>query len=153
MDQLSEAEFDHVLSVNLKGPWLAMNAEIAAIRATAGKGAIVNNSSVGSLMGNPWLPAYGAAKRALNSLTASAAVTYGPEGIRVNAIAPGGTLTEMIDEWEARSPGIVEQLTAGTPLGRAAAPEEIAEAAAWLLSDRASYVTGEVLRVDGGSRS
>ncbi|WP_189308799.1 SDR family NAD(P)-dependent oxidoreductase, partial [Streptomyces albospinus] len=73
MDQLSEADFDHVCAVNLKGPWLAMTAEIAAIRATAKRGAIVNTSSVGSLMGNPQLPAYGAAKRAVNSLTASAA--------------------------------------------------------------------------------
>ncbi|WP_329224797.1 SDR family oxidoreductase [Streptomyces canus] len=153
MDQLSETDFDHVISVNLKGPWLAMNAEIAAIRATADTGAIVNNSSVGSLMANPWLPAYGAAKRAVNSLTASAAATYGPEGIRVNAIAPGTTLTEMIDEWEANTPGIVEQLVAQTPLGRGADPTEIAEAAAWLLSDRASYVTGVVLQVDGGSRA
>jgi NAD(P)-dependent dehydrogenase (short-subunit alcohol dehydrogenase family) len=153
MDQLPEADFDHVLTVNLKGPWLAMNAEVAAIRATAGRGAIVNNSSVGSLIANPRLPAYGAAKRALNSLTASAAVTYAPEGIRVNAIAPGTTLTEMIDEWEAHSPGIVDQLTAQTPLGRAADPSEIAEAAAWLLSDRASFVTGAVLNVNGGSQT
>ncbi|MEV0641593.1 glucose 1-dehydrogenase [Streptomyces sp. NPDC050619] len=153
MDQLPESKFDHVYAVNLKGPWLAMNAEIAAIRATAGTGAIVNTSSVGSLRANPALPAYGAAKRALNSLTASAAVTYGPEGIRVNGIAPGTTLTEMIDEWESNSPGIVEQLNAQTPLGRSAAPEEVAEAALWLLSDRASYVTGTVLRVDGGMRA
>ncbi|MCI3275161.1 SDR family NAD(P)-dependent oxidoreductase [Streptomyces cylindrosporus] len=153
LDELPEAEFDRILAVNLKGPWLAMSAEIAAIRATAGRGAIVNNSSIGSLMANPWLPAYGAAKRGLNSLTASAAATYGPEGIRVNAVAPGTTLTEMMEDWEARSPGIIAQSAAQTPLGRAAAPEEIAEAAAWLLSDRASFVTGTVLRVDGGMRA
>jgi NAD(P)-dependent dehydrogenase (short-subunit alcohol dehydrogenase family) len=153
MEELPEADFDHVLAVNLKGPWLAMRAEVGAIRATAGRGAIVNTSSVGSLMANPWLPVYGAAKRAVNSLTASAAATYGPEGIRVNAIAPGTTLTEMIDEWEASSPGIVGELTAQTPLGRAAEPSEIAEAAAWLLSDRASFVNGAVLSVDGGIRA
>ncbi|KAA6221300.1 SDR family oxidoreductase [Streptomyces albofaciens JCM 4342] len=153
MDQMSEADFDHVCAVNLKGPWLAMTAEIAAIRATARRGAIVNTSSVGSLMGNPELPAYGAAKRAVNSLTETAAVTYGPEDIRVNAIAPGTTLTEMLHEWDEKSPGTIEQLNALTPLGRAADPEEIAQAAAWLLSDRSSYVTGTVLRVDGGMRA
>ncbi|MEU8456679.1 SDR family NAD(P)-dependent oxidoreductase [Streptomyces griseoaurantiacus] len=153
LDEVSEADFDHVYTVNLKGVWLAMAAEVAAIRATAKVGALVNNSSVGSLMANPELPAYGAMKRAVNSLTESAAVTYGPEGIRVNAIAPGNTLTEMIDTWETHSPGLQDRLTAHLPLRRAAAPEEIAESAAWLLSDRASYVTGTVLRVDGGARA
>ncbi|QOV33678.1 glucose 1-dehydrogenase [Streptomyces ferrugineus] len=153
LDQLSEAEFDRIGAVDLKGPWLAMKAEIAAIRATAGHGAIVNNSSVGSFAANPELPVYGAMKQAVNSLTASAAVTYGREAIRVNAIAPGLTLTEMVDEWERNSPGIIDRATALSPLGRAADPEEIAQAAAWLLSDRASYVTGVVLQVDGGARA
>ncbi|MBK6014867.1 SDR family NAD(P)-dependent oxidoreductase [Streptomyces sp. MBT53] len=153
MDELSEADFDRVSAVNLKGPWLAMKAEIAAIRATAGRGAIVNNSSVGSLAANPELPVYGAAKRAVNSLTASAAATYGREGIRVNAIAPGLTLTEMVDEWERQSPGVIDRISTLSPLGRPAAPDEIAQAAAWLLSDRASYVTGVILPVDGGARA
>ncbi|RBQ14030.1 short-chain dehydrogenase [Spongiactinospora rosea] len=150
MDQMPEADFDLMYTVNLKGQWIAMSAEVAAIRATAGTGAIVNTSTVGSWGPNATLPAYGAMKRALNSLTESAAATYGPEGIRVNGIAPGTTLTEMVRAWEAASPGIVEKLNARTALRRAAEPEEIAEAAAWLLSDRSSYVTGAVLRVDGG---
>jgi NAD(P)-dependent dehydrogenase (short-subunit alcohol dehydrogenase family) len=147
---ISEADFDLVHGVNFKGVFFAMAAEVRAIRATAGSGAIVNTSSVGSLNANPELPAYGATKRAVNSLTASAAVEYGPAGIRVNAIAPGLTFTEMIVAWQQADPTVVERIVAGTPLGRGAEPEELAEAAAWLLSDRASFVSGAVLPVTGG---
>ncbi|NRF96343.1 SDR family oxidoreductase, partial [Paenibacillus frigoriresistens] len=71
----------------------------------------------------------------------------------VNAIAPGTTMTEMIQRWVNQEPGAIDRLNSLTPLGRAADPEEIAQAAAWLLSDKASYVTGVVLRVDGGMRA
>lgn len=117
LDRATDDDFDRVYTVNLKGVFVAMKAEIAAIRATAGSGAIVNTSSVGSLKSNPELPAYGAMKRVVNSLTESAAVTYGPENIRVNAITPGTTLTEMIQEWEDASPGVIERLVADNPWG------------------------------------
>lgn len=148
-----ENDFDLITAINYKAVWLAMVAEIHAIRASAKTGAIVNNSSVGSFRGNPHLGPYGAAKRAVNSLTETAAIEYGPEGIRINAIAPGTTMTAMIQKWVDREPTVIERLNASTPLRRAANPDEIAEAAAWLLSDRASYITGAVVPVDGGMRA
>jgi NAD(P)-dependent dehydrogenase (short-subunit alcohol dehydrogenase family) len=145
-----EDDFDLVMRVNLKGVFYAVSAEVQAMIRGDG-GAIVNTSSVGSLRANPALPAYGAAKRAVNSLTASAAVTYAANGIRVNAVAPGLVVTEMVEEWNRHDPGVIERIVAGIPMGRTAVPEEIAEAAAWLLSDRASFVTGVVLPVTGGA--
>lgn len=150
---VTEENFDRITSVNFKGVFLAMTAEIRAIRATARTGAIVNNSSVGSLRGAPGLGPYAATKRAVNSLTETAAAEYGPEGIRVNAIAPGTTMTSTMREWLTEQPSLVDRLNSLTPLRRAADPEEIAEAAAWLLSDRASFVTGVCLPVDGGLRA
>jgi NAD(P)-dependent dehydrogenase (short-subunit alcohol dehydrogenase family) len=144
-----EDDFDLVMRVNLKGIFYAVSTEVTAMTRTGG-GAIVNTSSVGSLRGNPALPAYAAAKRAVNSITESAALAHASAGIRVNAIAPGLTMTDMVEEWNLHDTGVVDRIVAATPLGRAAEPEEIAESAAWLLSDRASFVTGVVLPVTGG---
>ena len=127
-----------------------MTAEAALMRRDGG-GAIVNTSSIGSPRANPELPAYGAMKCALNSITETAAVTWARDGIRVNGTTPGGTATEMIDAWEAAAPGVDERINAAIPLGRMAEPREVAEVAAWLLSDRASMMTGAIVPVDGGA--
>ncbi|WP_130179065.1 SDR family NAD(P)-dependent oxidoreductase [Cryobacterium sp. SO1] len=150
LDTVTEEDIDEQFAVNFRSHWTAMNAEAALMRRGSG-GAIVNTSSIGSRRANPVLPAYGAMKRALNSITETAAVSWAGAGIRVNGITPGATTTQMMVTFEAEVPGIVDQITASIPLGRLAEPHQIAEVAAWLLSDRASYVTGAIVPVDGGA--
>lgn len=148
----TEGEFDELVQVNVKGFWVALAAQVRVMRESGG-GAIVSTSSIASLRQYHLTPVYSAFKRALNSLTESAAVSYGPDGVRVNAIAAGLTLTEMVEGWEQQQPGVTAALSEQIPLRRPAHPQEIAEAAAWLLSDRASFVNGAVLPVTGGAHA
>lgn len=150
--EVEEDTFDAVLDVNFKGIWLAMRAEITAMTAVgATGGSIVNVSSIGGTFGAAGQSVYGATKAAVIAMSRAAAAEYGRDNIRVNAIAPGATLTDMMAAWRQREPGIVAHLGSLAALGRVGQPGEVAEAAAWLLSDRASYVTGTTLGVDGGS--
>jgi NAD(P)-dependent dehydrogenase (short-subunit alcohol dehydrogenase family) len=146
---IDEDTFDRVLAVNLKGVWLAMRAEIKTVL-SSGSGAIVNTSSVGGLRGGQGLATYLATKHGVIGLTRGAAHDYGRYGLRVNAIAPGTTLTPMMQAWYERDPEVGARLDAATPMRRGGQPMEIAQGAAWLLSDSASYVNGAVLPIDGG---
>ena len=149
VDELPEAVFDEVLSINVKGTWRCLRAELAAMK-PRGRGAIVNTSSIAGVRGFPGLAAYSASKHAILGLTRSAALDAAAWGIRVNCLCPGTTRTPMMEQQMRTRPGGEQITLARIPLGRIATPAEQAQAAAWLLSDRASFVTGEELVVDGG---
>jgi NAD(P)-dependent dehydrogenase (short-subunit alcohol dehydrogenase family) len=148
LDEVAEEDFDRVMAVNVKGTWLCLREEIRAMRGAGGS--IVNTSSVGGFRGNTGLGAYQATKHAVIGLTRTAAHDNGPLGIRVNAVAPGPTETPMFTAWRRDDPAAVERRIAAVPLRKAGTTTEVADAAAWLLSDRASQVSGVVLPVDGG---
>jgi NAD(P)-dependent dehydrogenase (short-subunit alcohol dehydrogenase family) len=137
-----------LMSINLDGVFHGSKAALARMVDQADGGNIVNISSISGEIGRQHAPAYCASKGAVTMLTRQNAIDYGPEGIRVNAVGPGGTLTSMVEETmseERRS-----YLEGQTPMRRLAQPEEMADAATFLASDMASYVNGHVLIVDGG---
>lgn len=146
---MSDDVYDTIMDTNVRGVWNCLRYEIAAML-PHGAGTIVNNSSVAGLIAIPAAAPYIASKHAVVGLTRAAADEYARQGIRVNAVAPGTTRSEITADWFRRNPGLEEMANAATPQGRTAAPEEIAAAAAWLLSDRCPFLTGTVVPVDGG---
>jgi NAD(P)-dependent dehydrogenase (short-subunit alcohol dehydrogenase family) len=151
VDQTSDI-FDQIMNVNVKGVWLCMKHEIPEMIRTGG-GAIVNMSSGAGVIGFPQMPIYIASKHAVLGLTKSAALEYAKSGIRINAVAPGGVETDMLKRADEDNKQFVETLKSMHPIGRIGKPEEIANAVVWLLSDKASFVLGHTLLVDGGAVS
>lgn len=141
--------FDQIMNVNVKGVWLCMKYEIPYMIRSGG-GAIVNMSSAAGVMGFPQKPIYVASKHAVLGLTKSAALEYAKSGIRINAIAPGSIDTDTFRGVAGINKQFLELLKSMHPIGRLGDPEEIANAVVWLLSDRASFVLGHTLLVDGG---
>jgi len=149
---MTEAEWERVFAVDLKGAWLCAKHAIPAMR-QAGGGSIVNIASLHAFMTTYGMFPYAAAKSGLVGLTRSLALDFGPEGIRVNAICPGWTRTQLVDEWLQRQPegAAAEQGVLDVhPLRRMATPSEIANFVSFVASDEASFITGAALVIDGG---
>ncbi|MCA0367432.1 MAG: SDR family oxidoreductase, partial [Proteobacteria bacterium] len=144
-----EAAWDQVINVNLKGVWLCMKHQIRQFKAQGGGGSIVNTASAFGLLGSKGGSAYSASKHGVVGLTASAALDEAEHQIRINAVCPGVIRTPMAERY-AKQLDDPNKPLARTPLKRWGEPSEIAEAALWLLSDRASFVTGVAMPVDGG---
>ncbi len=145
----TEADWDRVLDVNAKSVFLCLHAELTQMLAQ-GSGSVVNMASIAGVVGFTWTAPYVASKHAIIGLTKTAALEVSKKGVRVNAIAPGIIKTPMIDRFTkgdaAAEAGMIEL----EPVGRFGTPDEIANAVVWLASDKASFVTGETLVVDGG---
>ena len=146
LGEIDEGAFTRIMQVNVVGTWLCMRAEIEHMRQRDG-GAIVNASSVSGLVGRSGSGAYCASKHAIVGLTKTAALEYATSGIRVNAVCPGFIDTPFVrSSLATRGAKLLESV----PMGRLGHPDEVAQMVIWLFSDRASYVTGSMMGMDGG---
>ncbi len=147
--EVTEADFDAVLRVNIKGSFL-MGQAVARVMATSGGGNIVNMSSVNGVLAIPTIASYNVSKGGINQLTRVMALALADKGIRVNAVAPGTIATELAAKAVLTSDEAKAKIMSRTPMKRLGQPSEIADTVAYLVSDAASYITGEIVVVDGG---
>ena len=150
--ELDEKEYDRVMNIDMKGSWLCMKYELRQMK-KQGFGAIVNNSSIGGLIGGIGRAAYHAAKHAVLGLTKCAAIEYAPLGIRVNAVCPGTIETPMVDMMVKTGDLSEQACIEWAPIKRLGKASEVADAVIWLLSSESSYVVGQAISVDGGLRT
>lgn len=149
LSETDEKLWDHTIDTNLKGAWLSLKYEIPALLQSGG-GAIVFNSSVVADIGLAGASIYSASKGGVNALARAAAIEYAGQNIRINVISPGPIETDMAKRAFGDIDAFKAQIASHQPVGRIGQPEEIAEAAVWVTSDAASFVTGQVINVDGG---
>ena len=147
--EMTEADFDAVLRINLKGSFLVGQA-VAREMARSGKGSIINMSSVNGVLAIPNITSYNVSKGGINQLTRVMALSLVDKGIRVNAVAPGTIATELAAKAVLTSDEAKARIMSRTPMKRLGQPSEIADTVAYLASDAASYITGEIIVVDGG---
>jgi glucose 1-dehydrogenase len=147
---ITEADWDAVIGVNLKGAFLVAQAAARHMAQAGLGGAIVNMSSVNATLAIPNIASYNVSKGGINQLTRAMSLGLVDHGIRVNAVAPGTIATELAAKAVLSSEAAKERILGRTPMRRLGEPEEVASAVAFLLSDAASYITGEILTVDGG---
>jgi len=145
----SEEDWDRTIDINLKGAWLCLKYEIRQMLKQGGGGAIVNMASVTGLVGSAGATAYTASKHGVIGLTKAAALENARSGIRINAVCPGAIETPMADRIFG-APQVHKYVLSCHPIGRFGRPAEIAEAVVWMCSDRASFMTGQSLVLDGG---
>ncbi len=145
---IEEAQWQRIVAINLTGVFLSMKYEIPVMKRTGG-GTIVNTASVGGLIGTAGVTAYCATKHGVVGLTKSAALDHIRDGIRINAICPGGTLTPMLAEWFKHAE-VERAALSQTPIGRMADPAEIAQAVLFLASEESSFMVGHAMVADGG---
>ncbi len=148
--EITDADFDAVISVNLRGAFFGVQAAARQMIAQGHGGVIINMSSINALLANPNLATYAMSKGGMNQLTTTAALALAPHKIRVVGIGPGTILTEMVAQAIMTSDAARHAILSRTPMGRCGEPGEIASVAAFLASDDASYMTGQTIYPDGG---
>jgi len=146
----TEEDWERIIDTNLKGVWLCMKYEIPQMLKQGG-GVIVNCSSTFGIDGGYRIATYSASKHGVVGLTKSAAMDYAKDGIRINAVCPGWIQTEMLEPVLRDRPHIAAGRVTEVPLGRLGRPEEVAEAVVWLCTDAASFITGDIMIIGGGT--